>query len=143
MCLCIAVLPRMLVTALVTALAATGIQEITMARKHYDSNLKTRTARLKLPMRATKKPYFITLPGGRLGYRRTKTGNNGRWSVEAYLGNREYKKTSFADADDYAEADGEEILTYAQAYAKAQDLISKPASRNRALHGPAGVRGLS
>ncbi|NBN92622.1 MAG: site-specific integrase, partial [Betaproteobacteria bacterium] len=45
-----------------------------------------------------------------LGYRRTQKGN-GTWQARLRSENR-YIKHAFADADDFMDADGENVLTF-------------------------------
>jgi integrase len=89
-------------------------------RKVRDSNLETRTARSRLPVRH--KPYFRLIePGLHLGYRKLTSGP-GTWLVRRYAGEGRYTTENlrtadgaFVLADDFETADGERILTFAQA----------------------------
>ena len=87
-----------------------------MARTSRGGQLETRTARLKLAPRG--KPYYANTAkqGLHLGYRRINN-RNGTWSARVYQGlsTERYALKSFGQADDYAEADGDEILTFFQA----------------------------
>jgi integrase len=97
-----------------------------MPRKARNERLETRTARLKLLVR--REPYFFTFQEGRaLGYRRLGGGKGGTWIARRYdpLGGRTYQ--ALGDADDYMEADGADILTFAQAQAKAGAWFTKAA----------------
>jgi integrase len=103
-----------------------------MARKVRDANLETRTARSRLPVRH--KPYFRLIePGLHLGFRRLTSGP-GTWLKRCYVGKGKYVTENLRTtnggvvlADDYEEADGERILSFAQA--------------QRAARGPRAARG--
>ena len=89
-----------------------------MAR-NIRSVLETRTGRLKLAPR--KKSYTATVgPGLRLGYRRRATA--GRWSVICADGAGGNWLKAFADADDFQDANGKDVLTYWQAIDRARVL---------------------
>ncbi len=91
-----------------------------MPRKVRDSNLETRTARSRLPVRH--KPFFRLIePGLHLGYRKLSSGP-GTWLARRYGGEGRYAVENLrtADgalvlADDFEDADGERILSFAQA----------------------------
>jgi integrase len=91
-----------------------------MARKVRDSKLESRSTRLKLKIR--RKPY--TGPslkrGAVLLYRRNKTA--GSWVVKASNGHGAYWTKVIATADDYADADGKEVLSFYEAQDKAKEL---------------------
>jgi hypothetical protein len=94
-----------------------------MPRKVRDASLETRSARARLKVR--KQPYFRLIePGLHLGYRRLANGP-GTWIVRRYAGQGSYTTENLraADdaivlADDFAGADGEHILDFAQAQRK-------------------------
>ena len=94
-----------------------------MPRKVRDASLETRSARARLKVR--KQPYFRLIePGLHLGYRRLANGP-GTWIVRRYAGQGRYTTENLraADdaivlADDFADADGEHILDFAQAQRK-------------------------
>lgn len=96
-----------------------------MPRQVRDSNLETRTARSRL--RTRHKPYFRLIePGLHLGYRKLASGP-GTWIARRYTGDGAYTVSNLrtADgelviADDYAEADGERVLSFAQAQQRAR-----------------------
>lgn len=93
-----------------------------MPRKVRDSALETRTARARL--RVSTKPYYRSLrPGLHLGYRRSQKG--GSWVVRYYLGGQKYKVERFASADDIPDADGKDILTFAQAQDRAREIAAE------------------
>jgi integrase len=91
-----------------------------MPRNVRDSNLETRTSRSRLPVRH--KPYFRLIePGLHLGYRKLTSGP-GTWLARRYAGEGRYSVENlrtpdgrFVLADDYADADGVRIMTFAQA----------------------------
>jgi integrase len=96
----------------------------TMPRTVRDSNLETRTGRSRLRVRG--KPYFRLIePGLHLGYRKL-SGGPGTWIARRYTGSGRYTVENLrADgalivADDYADADGEIVLSFAQAQSAAR-----------------------
>lgn len=92
-----------------------------MARQVRDSSLETRTARSRL--RPQHKPYFRLIePGLHLGYRKPVGGGPGAWVVRRSNGAGGYSVQNLRApsgelvlADDYQEADGVAILSFAQA----------------------------
>ena len=107
-----------------------------MPRNLRDSNLETRTARNRL--KPVHKPYYRLIePGLHLGYRRLASGP-GTWVVRRYVGAGRYtvKNLPIGDgqlviADDYADADGRGVLSFAQAQTRA-----RAQGANGADHGP-------
>jgi integrase len=110
-----------------------------------DANLHSRAARLRL--RQQRKPHWCTLQPGRLhlGYSRPKRDKPGMWTVRTYLGNVKTLapgarggRTPYAIkrlpgvADDYQDANGETVLSFAQA----QELALAPP---RPTNGPLTV----
>jgi len=88
-----------------------------MARTVRDANLETRTARARL--KASGAPYYRGLDQRlHLGYRKGKTG--GRWVMRWYAGAGGYKVETLGNADDTADADGEAVLSFAEAQALAR-----------------------
>ena len=86
-----------------------------MARTVRGGTLETRTARLRLGIRA--RPYWKETgkPGLHLGYRRRES-TNGTWVARRYQGTGgKYETRAFAQADDYADSDQQEILTFYEA----------------------------
>jgi integrase len=85
-----------------------------MARALRDTRLETRDARLRLKVRG--RPYWRLLePGLHLGYRRL-AGRPGSWCVRRYVGRQTYAVTALKGvADDFADADGRHVLSFAQA----------------------------
>jgi integrase len=96
-----------------------------MPRNIRDANLETRTARSRL--KVAHKPYYRLIePGLHLGYRRLASGP-GTWVVRRYGGSGKYTaKNLFTGggqlviADDYADADGRGVLSFAQAQTRAR-----------------------
>src|SRR5215467_141011 len=90
-----------------------------MARAIRSSTLETRSARLKLPVSI--KPTFIRVAKGLgLGYRRNKSG--GVWVMRVADGKRSSWVRTIGAADDFAEADGIDALTFWQAQDKVRSL---------------------
>jgi integrase len=84
-----------------------------MARTVRDENIGSRNARLALTPR--RKPYFRAIAQGlHLGYRRNKSGN-GAWVARRYLGAERYETDVVAQADDYRDGNGIDVLTFADA----------------------------
>jgi integrase len=104
-----------------------------MARTVRDTNLETRTARLRLPIRA--EPYWRTIdPGAHLGYYRGRRG--GSWVARRYQDAR-YRKTALGTADDVSDPDGIEILSFSQAQAAARNWFAKLAREAAGIEPPA------
>jgi integrase len=109
-----------------------------MARTIKDALLDTRTARGRL--RARGKPYYRSLdPGLHLGYRKPLAGS-GKWVARHYIGDQSYEVESLATADDHSDADGEAILDYRQAQAKARERMVGRAHAAAGKTGPLTVR---
>jgi integrase len=88
-----------------------------MARTVRDANLETRAARGRL--KAAPKPYFRAIDEGlHLGYRKGQTA--GKWVMRWYRGAQTYGTETIGAADDTLDADGDVILTFAQAQAVAR-----------------------
>ena len=86
-----------------------------MSRTASGGKLESRTARLKL--RPRKPPYWgpTSRPEISVGYRRI-SNQNGTWVARTYQGKPgQYLARSYAQADDYADSDGTEVLTYFEA----------------------------
>ena len=91
-----------------------------MARKVKDQSLDSRTARSRLKSRG--KPYYRAIdPGLHLGYRKARS-RPGKWVVRLYAGDQNYEVETVATADDLSDANGADILSYAQALTKAREL---------------------
>ena len=91
-----------------------------MARKVSFSALESRSARLKLKVR--RRPYSgpSLARGIALMYRRNKT--NGTWVLKASTGSNAYWTKGFALADDFEDADDNNVLTFHQAQDAAKKL---------------------
>ncbi len=88
-----------------------------MARTLRDARLETRTARAAL--KPAGKPYYRAIDEGlHLGYRKGKT--SGKWVMRRYIGGQSYAVRTLGAADDTIDADGETILSFAQAQARAR-----------------------
>src|SRR5262245_33081465 len=108
-----------------------------MARTIRDANLQTRAARARL--RPQRRPYWCTLRPGllHLGYAKGQQGKPGYWTVRSYAGKvargSPYVISRLPGvADDYEDANGDTVLSYAQA----QDLAL--ARENQTRGTPAG-----
>jgi integrase len=89
-----------------------------VARTVRDAKLETRSARAKLKPSGT--PHYRGLdPGLHLGYRKGKSG--GRWVVRWRTADDTYKVETIGTADDTADADGNAVLSFAQAQAAARE----------------------
>lgn len=102
-----------------------------MARRIRYSELENRTARERLP---AGKYRWRNLDPGRLalGYKRTRKAVAGTWLKRVYIGTDErgighYRTTQLGTADDFADADGVNVLNFSQAQIRARDQ-DKPAS---------------
>ena len=106
-----------------------------MPRKVRDANLETRTARTRL--KVAHKPYFRLIePGLHLGYRKLANGP-GTWIARRYSGEGDYSTENLRTpdgaivlADDFADADGERVLSFTQA----QNRVTGAACRRRVIH---------
>src|SRR5262245_66097521 len=80
-----------------------------MARRLRSPTLETRNVRLRLPVQ--RKPYWINVSAGvGLGYRRNL--GPGSWSVRWSDGKGGYLSQAFAIADDFEDADGDQVLDF-------------------------------
>ena len=97
-----------------------------MPRTIPDANLGTRTARAKL--RVQHKPHYRLIePGFHLGYRKLGNDRPGTWVARRYDGNGGYSvdnlrtlDNALVIADDYEDADGVRVLSFAQAQQQAR-----------------------
>lgn len=87
-----------------------------MARIRRHADLGTREARRRL--RARKEPYWLVIEKGlSLGYRKSSEG--GTWAVRRYdPGRRRHFEARLGTADDHRDADGADVLDFAQAQRK-------------------------
>lgn len=92
-----------------------------MTRTVRSSKLDTRSSRLKLAHQA--EPYWIALaPGQAFGYHRPANQGAGTWRCRAYdPETRKLHKRALGTADDFEDADGLKVLSFAQAQAMAQE----------------------
>jgi integrase len=95
-----------------------------MARTVNDAKLGSREARRELT--PGRRYYRAIEEGLHLGYRKArkrgeKTG--GKWLVRIYLGAEKYRLQGIGIADDTLDANGKEVLNFAQAQAKARKLF--------------------
>lgn len=95
-----------------------------MARTVQDFKLGKREQRLRLEAR--KKPYWTTInEGEHLGYYRG--ARVGKWLARFRApGGGPYQEATLAQADDFADADGEVILNFRQAQEKARSWFASP-----------------
>lgn len=109
-----------------------------MVRTRRDGKVDTRTARLKL--KPNEEPYWSTLaPGESLGYHRPLSGGAGTWRARLRLEGGGYRKRAIGQADDFAEADGQAVLSWVQAQVAARawfDLVRGEAGEAPAKRGP-------
>ncbi len=90
-----------------------------MVRRLKNAALDSRNARLNL--KQSKKPRFVSVGQGlSLGYRRNKTA--GTWVYRKADGSGGMQTKAIGNADDYVEADGENVLSYWQAVDKVREL---------------------
>jgi len=88
-----------------------------VARSVRNAKLETRTSRLALLPR--NEPYFVAIGVGlSLGYRRNQRGN-GTWKARLRIDGR-YVEDTLCDADDYADANGTDVLAFFDAQTKAK-----------------------
>jgi integrase len=99
-----------------------------MARRIRYSELETRAARDRLK---TRKSHFRALDPGRLalGYRRKRRALPGVWLKRVYIGTDargigHYRTTTVGVADDFADADGINVFSFAQAQLRARDQVA-------------------
>src|SRR5690348_10628684 len=93
-----------------------------MPRSVRSAQLETRSARLKLPV--AKKPLFVRIgPRIGLGYRRNRTA--GTWVVRVADGTGGNWTKAIGVADDFDEADANQVLDFWQAQEKARALGRK------------------
>jgi integrase len=103
-----------------------------------NGKVDSRSARLRL--KADREPYWTTLaPGEALGYYRSAQGGAGTWWARVRLENRRYQKASLGVADDFADADGQDVLSFLHAQMKARiwfDRIRAHAGEESPHRGP-------
>jgi integrase len=105
-----------------------------MARLTRDARLETRDARGRLKQRHA--PHWRQIHVGlSIGYRKGKKG--GVWMVRKLNGHDTYIFDRLGNADDHADANGIDVLSYAQAHAKALEVSDK---KPRATYVPYTVK---
>jgi integrase len=106
-----------------------------LARTLRDAKLESRTARLQLKPEG--KRFWRAIDSGlHLGYRRGKSG--GVWLMRRYLGGEQYILETIARADDALDPDGDVILSFAQAQAKARKLFMEREREDAGLRPTSG-----
>jgi integrase len=115
-----------------------------VARTIRDANLESREARGRLKARG-KPHYRLIEPGLHLGYRKPR-GRKGRpavagkWVLRHYVGGQAYVVSTIGVSDDFSDPDGFAVLSFAQAQAKARDLMVKRAAEANGHTGPLTVK---
>jgi integrase len=101
-------------------------REEAMAGTVKHARLESRTARSRL--KRGRQPHWQALEPGRvhLGWQCWKGDPAGRWVLRRYIGNRKYRTTALGLADDAAEANGIQVLSFEQAAAKARAMVASP-----------------
>ena len=115
-----------------------------MARRTPDARLESRESRSRLASRG--KPHYRLLePGLHIGYRRLK-GRKGRpavagtWVARHYVGGQSYVVEKIGTADDFSDADGTIILSFAQVQDKARTRMVRRAQSANGIAGPLTVQ---
>ncbi len=115
-----------------------------MARRTPDARLESRESRSRLASRG--KPHYRLLePGLHIGYRRLK-GRKGRpavagtWVARHYIGSQSYAVEKIGTADDFSDADGTIILSFAQAQDKARAHMVRRSQSANGIAGPLTVQ---
>jgi integrase len=104
-----------------------------MARRIRESILDSRDARLKLKVRG--KPYWRSIGSGlHVGYRKGKDAR--RWVARIYVGDGNYVVETMGQADDFADADGVDVLDFWQAQEQARQLATKRTAKGGKRMGP-------
>jgi hypothetical protein len=111
-----------------------------MAGTVKHAKLESRTARSRL--KRGRQPHWQALVPGRvhLGYQCWKGDAAGRWVLRRYIGNYKYRSTTLGRADDAAPADGQNVLSFEQAEAKA-GRSAAPDQRQRSRLSAVGAGG--
>jgi integrase len=93
-----------------------------MARTSRSNRLDSRTARLKLTPR--REPYWHSIEAGfAIGYRRM-AGKGGTWIAKRYTSGQGRDIKSCGVGDDFADADGIRVLSFAQAQSAARKWLA-------------------
>jgi integrase len=99
-----------------------------MARTLKDAKLDTRASRLRL--RTRREPYWRSISEGlAIGYRKGTKG--GTWIAKHYSAENGRRYRSIATTDDVADADGEHILSFAEAQEVARKWFAQLARLDR------------
>ncbi len=99
-----------------------------MARTLHDAKLDTRASRERL--KARREPYWRSISEGlAIGYRRGTKG--GTWIARHYSAEHGRRFQSIGTADRVADADGEHVLSFAQAQEKARTWFADLARHDR------------
>src|SRR5436190_19398763 len=115
-----------------------------MARRTPDARLESRESRSRLARRG--KPHYRLLePGLHVGYRRVKGHKSrpavaGTWVARHYVGGQSYVVEKIGTADDFSDADGTIILSFAQAQDKARAHMVRRAQSGNCIAGPLTVQ---
>jgi integrase len=96
-----------------------------MARTIKPANLDSRTARARLK-RGRQAHWQPLQAGSHFGYHHSRIDPAGRWLLRRYLGTNKYRLTELGLADDKQDANGERILSFEQAQAKARAMVETP-----------------
>jgi integrase len=105
-----------------------------MARTVRDAKLESRAARSSLKARG--KPYYRSLDEGlHIGYRKSR-GGAGKWVVRYYAGAQTYQVETIAAADDLSDANGADVLSFAQAQAEARKRRDQRSRTAAGITGP-------
>jgi integrase len=122
----------------------TSVGHEALARRTPDARLESRESRSRLASRG--KPHYRLLePGLHIGYRKLK-GRKGRpavagtWVARHYIGGQSYVIEKIGTADDFSDADGIVILSFAQAQDKARAHMVKRVHEANGVTGPLTVK---
>src|SRR5215471_1978023 len=97
-----------------------------MAGTVKHARLESQSARARL--KRGRQPHWQALVEGKvhLGWQCWKGDPVGRWLLRRYIGNNKYRVQTLGRADDAAQADGADVLSFAQAAAKARAMVASP-----------------
>jgi integrase len=100
-----------------------------MAGTVREAKIESPTARQRL-----KRDGWRTLIAGRahLGYQRKPDTKRGRWILRQYI-DRKYRITPLGEADDAVPANGDTVLSFEQAEAKARAILDRPLAASRRM----------
>ncbi|HYS91556.1 MAG TPA: site-specific integrase, partial [Bradyrhizobium sp.] len=110
-----------------------------MARRTPDARLESRESRSRLVSRG-KPHYRLIEPGLHIGYRRLKGRIAGTWVARHYHGGGSYVVEKIGTADDFSDADGIIILSFAHAQDKARAHMVRRAHATNGMAGPLTVQ---